>query len=53
VQAAPSAAGATIQLAGRRFDVPPELMGKHVWVRHLGREVAIEHGGRVVTTFIL
>lgn len=44
---------ATIQLAGRRFEVPPELMGKHVWVRRLGREVAIEHGGRIVTTFTL
>ena len=44
---------ATIQLAGRRFEVPPELMGKHLWVRRLGREVAIEHGGRIVTTFTL
>jgi len=42
-----------LRLAGRRFDVPPELRGKHVWIRGLGREVAIAHGGRIVTTFTL
>jgi len=42
---------ATIQLAGRRLPVPPELMGKHVWVRRLGQEIAIEHAGRIVATY--
>jgi transposase InsO family protein len=42
---------ATIQLAGRRLPVPPELMGKHVWVRRLGQDILIEDAGRIVATY--
>jgi hypothetical protein len=31
--------------------VPPELMGKHVWVCLLGDEISIEHAGRMVATY--
>jgi transposase InsO family protein len=44
---------ATIKLAGRLWEVPPELMGKHVWVRRLGRDIAIEHAGRIVAQYTL
>lgn len=42
---------ATITLQGRRFSVPPELMGKHVWVGRLGDDITIEHAGKVVATY--
>jgi len=42
---------ATISLRGRRFPVPPELMGKHVWVGLLGGDIIIEHAGRTVATY--
>jgi len=42
---------ATISLQGRPFAVPPELMGKHVWVGLLGPDITIEHAGKVVATY--
>jgi putative transposase len=42
---------ATVSLRGQRFAVPPELMGKHVWVGLLGDEISIEHAGRTVATY--
>ena len=42
---------ATVSLRGERFAVPPELMGKHVWVGRLGDDIVIEHAGRVVASF--
>ena len=36
---------------GRRFALPPELMGKHVWVGLLGEDIVIEHAGRTVATY--
>lgn len=42
---------ATITLKGRRLHVPPELMGKHVWVGLLGDDITIEHAGTVVATY--
>jgi transposase InsO family protein len=42
---------ATISLRGQRFAVPPELMGKHVWVGLLGDDIFIEHAGRTVATY--
>ena len=42
---------ATISLRGHRFPVPPELMGKHVWVGLLGDDIVIEHAGRTVATY--
>ena len=42
---------ATISLRGQRFAVPPELMGKHVWVGLLGGDITIEHAGRTVATY--
>jgi hypothetical protein len=42
---------ATISLRGQHYAVPPELMGKHVWVGLLGDEISIEHAGRTVATY--
>lgn len=42
---------ATIAVRGTRYPVPPELMGKHVWVRVLGEQITIEHAGHVVATY--
>jgi len=42
---------ATISLRGHRYAVPPELMGKHVWVGLLGDDIVIEHAGRTVATY--
>ena len=42
---------ATITLQGRRLAVPPEWMGKHVWVGRLGDDITIEHAGHVVATY--
>lgn len=42
---------ATISLGGRPFAVPPDLMGKHVWVGLLGNNITIEHAGKVVATY--
>jgi transposase InsO family protein len=44
---------ATISLRGHRYPVPPELMGKHVWVGLLGNHIFIEHAGHVVATYAL
>jgi len=42
---------ATISLRGHRYAVPPELMGKHVWIGLLGDDIVIEHAGRTVATY--
>jgi transposase InsO family protein len=42
---------ATISLRGQHYAVPPELMGKHVWVGLLGDDIVIEHAGRTVATY--
>jgi len=42
---------ATISLQSQRYGVPPELMGKHVWVGVLGDDIVIEHAGRIVATY--
>ena len=42
---------ATISLRGHRYAVPPELMGKRVWVGLLGDDIVIEHTGRTVATY--
>ena len=42
---------ATVSLRGQRYAVPPELMGKHVWVGLLGDDIIIEHAGRTVATY--
>jgi putative transposase len=42
---------ATISIGGKPFAVPPELMGKHVWVGLLGNEITIEHAGHVVASY--
>jgi len=42
---------ATISLKGRRYPVPPALMGKHVWVAMLGDTITIEHSGTIVARF--
>lgn len=42
---------ATISLNGLNYAVPPELMGKHVWVGRLGEDIIIEYSGKVVATY--
>jgi hypothetical protein len=42
---------ATTSIGDKPFAVPPELMGKHVWVGVLGNEITIEHAGHVVASY--
>lgn len=42
---------ATISLGGRRWPVPAEFMGKHVWVGLLGDTITIEHAGQTIATY--
>lgn len=42
---------ATISLRGQRYPVPPEFMGKHVWVGLLGDSITIEHAGQTIATY--
>jgi transposase InsO family protein len=42
---------ATISLRGQRFAVPPEFMGKHVWVGLLGDDITIEHAGQTIASY--
>ena len=42
---------ATTSVGDRRYAVPPECMGKHVWVELLGEDIIIEHAGHVVATY--
>lgn len=41
----------TISLKGKRYPIPPHLIGKHVWVGRLGETVTVEHAGAVVAEF--
>jgi hypothetical protein len=36
---------ATISLAGQRYPVPADLMGRHVWVGVLLDRIVVEHAG--------
>ncbi len=42
---------AATSLQSRRLAVPPELMGKHVWVGRLGDTITVEHAGHAVATY--
>jgi transposase InsO family protein len=42
---------ATISLNRQQYPVPPELIGRHVWVGMLGDTITIEHSGRTVATY--
>lgn len=42
---------ATISVRGQVYAVPPDLIGRHVWVGHLGDTVTIEHGGQILATY--
>ncbi|UCC67255.1 MAG: hypothetical protein JSV79_08945 [Armatimonadota bacterium] len=42
---------ATSSRRGQRFPVPPEPMGKHVWVDLLGDDIVIEYVGRTIATY--
>jgi transposase InsO family protein len=41
----------TISLAGKRYELPADLIGRHVWVGLLGDSITIQHSGRTVATF--
>lgn len=41
----------TISLRGKRYELPAELIGRHVWVGQLGDQISIEHAGRIVATY--
>lgn len=41
----------TISVKGKRYQLPADLIGRHVWVGQLGEEITIEHGGRIVATY--
>lgn len=40
-----------ISLRGKRYALPADLIGRHVWVGLLGNTVTVEHSGRIVATF--
>jgi putative transposase len=42
---------ATISLHGQSYAVPPEFMGKHVWVGLLGNDITVEHAGQIIATY--
>jgi transposase InsO family protein len=42
---------ASISVAGRRYALPAEYMGRHVWVAMLNDQLCIEHGGRTIATY--
>jgi len=42
---------ATIRLRSKDYPVPPQLIGKHVWVGVLGDTITVEHSGTVVAIF--
>jgi len=44
---------ATISLRAHRYVVPPDLMGKHVWVGLLGDDIVIEHAGHTVAAYTI
>jgi len=41
----------TISLGGKRYELPADLIGRHVWVGLLGDSITVEHSGRTVATF--
>ena len=41
----------TISLGGKRYELPADLIGRHVWVGLLGNSITVEHSGRTVATF--
>jgi putative transposase len=44
---------ATISVRGQRYEVPPELIGRHVWVGLLGRTLTIEHGAQIIASYTI
>lgn len=41
----------TISLRGKRYRLPADLIGRHVWVGLLGDRITVEHSGKTVATF--
>jgi transposase InsO family protein len=41
----------TISIGGKRYALPADLIGRHVWVGRLADTITIEHAGRQVATF--
>ena len=44
---------ATISLQGKRYGVPAEYLGRHVWVLQLDDQLQIEHGGKTIARHTL
>jgi transposase InsO family protein len=42
---------ASISVAGQRYPVPAEYMGRHVWVAMLKDQIRIEHGGKTIAEY--
>jgi len=42
---------ATITVRGKRYAVPAEYMGRHVWVLRLDDQIQIEHGGKIIASY--
>jgi putative transposase len=42
---------AAISLGGKRYALPAEFMGRHVWVGRLGNTITVEHGGQLIAEF--
>jgi transposase InsO family protein len=43
----------SISVRGQRYEVPADLIGRHVWVGLLGNTLTIEHGGRTIATYTM
>lgn len=41
----------SISVRGKRYTLPADLIGRHVWVGLLGNTMTIEHAGRTIATF--
>jgi transposase InsO family protein len=41
----------TISVRGHRYEVPANLIGRHVWVGLLGSTLTIEHAGTTIATY--
>jgi transposase InsO family protein len=41
----------SISVQGKRYAVPADLIGRHVWVGVLGNTLTIEHAGKTIATY--
>ncbi len=42
---------ATVTVGGKSYQVPPEYMGRHVWVAMLGNQLRVTYGEKTIASF--